>query len=144
MDEAALLRQQFHEHLRALLHSVSRAMTGLVPGPRRLLVAVETYWEACYRRRDARAGLILASRRLRMDAELARLSRIFERMLASELTTCGVTGPHALARSLSAEIRAIARAELIAGHRLPWQRRRLLGFMESRLNFASGRARAAA
>lgn len=144
MDEAALLRQRFHEHLRALLHSMSRAMTGLAPGPRRLLVAVETYWEACYRRRDLRTEMIAASQRLRLDAELGRASRIFERMLASELTICGVAEPHTLARSLAGEIRAVARAELLAAHRLPWQRRRLIGFMESRLNFCSGLARAAA
>ena len=136
MDEAALLRQHFHEHLRTLLHSISRAMTGLAPGPRRLLVAVETYWEACYRRRDLRSEMIASSKRLRMDAELARASRIFERMLASELTICGLDQPHAIAHSLAAEIRAIARAELLAAHRLPWQRRRLIGFMESRLNFS--------
>lgn len=133
MSDVEQLRRDYREHLRVLLDGMTRSMTGLPAGPRRLLVAVEAYWELCFRRRAERSAMIQAARATESEALLSRLAQIFERMLTSELTACGVTEPRTLAHSLYEEIRAIARAELIAGHRLPEQRERLVSFLESRL-----------
>ena len=143
MSTSEKLQRDYREHLRTLLAGMTRAMTGMPAGPQRLLVAVEAYWELCFRRREQRSAMIAAARATDDEAMLSRMSRIFERMLASELIACGVAQPHDLARSLCQEIRGIARGELLAGHRLPWQRRRLNGFLESRLGCSRVTASAA-
>ncbi len=134
MDDATLLRRSFQAHLGLLLRSITAAIAGLSPGPRRLMVAVEAYWEVCHRHRDSRSQMIAAARRSDSAAELVRLAGILERMLASELRHCGSRAPDALAATLSAEIRAVARAELGAAARLPEQRRRLFSLIEQRLD----------
>lgn len=135
LDEASQLHGDFRAHVHIVLRAIVQAVTGLQPGPRRLLVAIEAYWEACYCRRSERMSMLSAAKRTHSEATLSRQARIFIDMLASELRTCAVAQPEPLAQSLSQEVRAIARAELMAGHRLPWQRRRLISHLESKLSY---------
>ncbi|MFP5306440.1 MAG: hypothetical protein ACLGI7_11525 [Gammaproteobacteria bacterium] len=140
MNDVTLLRKQFREHLHSVLRAMTQAMTGMPAGAQRLFVSVEAYWEACFRQREERTQMCQAAQRFHCEADLMRMSQIFERMLASELIVCGVAQPHQLARGLGTEIRAIARAELFAGHRLPSQRRRLLGFLQTHLELRGSSA----
>lgn len=139
----APLRDAFVQYLHGVVDSVSHAMTGLQPGPRRLFVAIETFWEACFRRREERLRIFEAAEQLQAQPHLDALAQIFTRMLEAELGACGAIRPTELAVSLLPELRDVARAEMYAGHRLPWERRRLMGFVESRVGFASGIALAA-
>lgn len=132
MDEAAQLRNQFQMHLRDLLDAMSRTVTGMTPGPRRLLVAVEAFWEACYRARSEAMAMAQLAERLQGEPELLRSAQILQRLLASELKACGIAHTATLAPDLAAEIGAVARAERFADQRLPALRRRLVGFLESR------------
>ncbi|MEQ1439195.1 hypothetical protein AAG565_07510 [Fontimonas sp. SYSU GA230001] len=134
MEETLRLHSEFRAHVHLVLRSIVQAITGLEPGPRRLLMAIEAYWEACYGRRDERTSMMAAARRTHSEAALTRQTQIFTNMLASELHHCGVAQPAPFAQSLAQEVRAIARAELMAGHRLPWQRQRLLSHLENHLS----------
>lgn len=135
MDEASQLQRDFRAHVHIVLRTIVQAVTGLQPGPRRLLVAIEAYWEACYGRRAERMDMLGAAKHTHSEAVLSRQAQIFIDMLGSELRNCAVTQPESLARSLAQEVRAIARAELMAGHRLPWQRQRLISHLESKLSY---------
>jgi hypothetical protein len=137
MDEAAQLRDQFQAYLRGSLAAMSRAVTGMPAGPRRLLVAVEAFWEACYRARAEARLLVQTAERIQSGQELMRSAQILQRLLASELKACGIAHAHTLAPDLAAEIGAVARAERFADQRLPFLRRRLIGFLESRTGLPS-------
>ncbi|MFA5938471.1 MAG: hypothetical protein WC809_03855 [Sinimarinibacterium sp.] len=143
MDEALRLQGDFRAHVHIVLRRIMQSITGLEPGPRRLFVAVEAYWEACLARRAERIAMMTAAKHTHSEATLTRHARIFVDMLSSELRNCGAAQPEALGRSLAQEVRAIARAELMAGHRLPWQRQRLVSYMEGRLSYGDGAASAA-
>ena len=137
MSDTARLREDFQTELRGLLDAMARATSGLAPGPRRLLVGVEAFWEACYRRRDAAERILQSARSLDSEQDLARRALILERLLASELRACGVVAAETLAPDLAAEIAAVTRAECLAAQRLPALRRRLIGFVESRTGLPS-------
>jgi hypothetical protein len=137
MDEAAQLRDQFQRQLRDLLAAMDRTVTGLPPGPRRLLVAVEAFWEACFRARAEAMAMAQAAERLQGEPDLLRSAEILHRLLASELKSCGIAHANTLAPDLAAEIGAVARAERFADQRLPSLRRRLIGFLESRTGLPS-------
>lgn len=143
MDEAAQLREQFQVYLRGSLEAMSRAATGMPPGPRRLLVALEAFWESCYRARVEAQALAEAAERIQAERTLMRSAQILQRLLASELTACGIGHAETLAPDLAAEIGAVARAERLADQRLPALRRRLIGFLESRTGLAAFWATAA-
>lgn len=143
MDESLRLQSEFRAHVNIVLRGIMQSITGLEPGPRRLLVAVEAYWEACFARRSERVEMMAAAKRTHCEAALTRHARIFVDMLTSELHHCGAAQPEALGQSLEREVRAIARAELMAGHRLPWQRQRLIRQLESHLSHGSDAASAA-
>ncbi|HEY1077017.1 MAG TPA: hypothetical protein VGE51_10055 [Fontimonas sp.] len=132
-NAALQLRSEYLLYLRDIVDCITNAMTGLPAGPRRLFVAVEAFWEACYQRRADRLRMLEAAEQTQTQAHLDALSEIFTRMLEVELRACGALRPDELAGSLLSEVRDVARAELFAGHRLPWERRRLMGFMESRV-----------
>ncbi len=132
------LRAEYMRYLSAVIDSITSAMTGLPPGPRRLFVAIEAFWEACVRRRAERLRMMEAAAQTQTLAHLDALTQIFTRMLEAELRACNAIRPDELAESLLSEVRDVARAELFAGHRLPWERRRLIGFVESRVGFSSG------
>ncbi len=132
MDEATQLRDQFQASLRAVLDAMSRASAGLQPGPRRLLVAVESFWEACYRSRAEMMAMAEIAQRLQSEPDLMRTAVILQRLLDSELRACGLAHTETLVRDLASEIAAVARAERFADQRLPALRRRLIGFLESR------------
>lgn len=144
LSEAHQLRGEYMQYLRDLVDSITDAMTGLQAGPRRLFVAIEAFWEACFRRREERLRMLEVAEQTQTQAHLDALSQIFTRMLEAELHACGAIRPEELAVSLLSELREVSRAELFAGHRLPWERRRLLGFIESRVGFSSGLSLAAA
>jgi hypothetical protein len=137
MDEAAQLRDQFQVYLRGSLEAMSRAVTGMPAGPRRLLVAVEAFWEACYRARAEAQAIAQAAERIQGEQVLMRSAQILQRLLASELKACGIGHAETLAPDLAAEIGAVARAERFADQRLPFLRRRLIGFLESRTGLPS-------
>ncbi len=141
--EAQQLRDEYMQYLRGLVDSITDAMTGLQAGPRRLFVAIEAFWEACYRQRDERLRLLEVAEQTQTQAHLDALAQIFTRMLEAELRACGAIRPGELAISLLSELREVSRAELFARHRLPWERRRLMGFIESRVGFPSGLSLAA-
>lgn len=137
-NAALQLRSEYLLYLRDVIDCITDAMTGLPAGPRRLFVAIEAFWEACYQRRDDRLRMLEAAEQTQTQAHLDSLAEIFTRMLEVELRACGALRPDELATSLLSEVRDVARAELFAGHRLPWERRRLMGFIESRVGFAAG------
>ncbi len=137
-NAALQLRAAYLLYLRDVIDCITDAMTGLPAGPRRLFVAIEAFWEACYQRREDRLRMMEAAEQTQTQAHLDSLAEIFTRMLEVELRACGALRPDELASSLLSEVRDVARAELFAGHRQPWERRRLMGFMESRVGFASG------
>lgn len=137
MDDATLLREELQTHMHQLLASIERSVTGLAPGARRLLVGVEAFWEASYRRRDAVIKILRLAEAVEARERLARNGHILERMLATELRACGLDRAEELAPDLAAEIGAVVRAERFAGQRLPALRRRLIGFIESRTGLPS-------
>ena len=132
MGDAARLREEFLAELRRLLEAMARATSGLPAGPRRLLVGMEAFWEACYRQREATQRILQAAETLNSEQDLARRALILQRLLASELRACGICRADTLAPDLAAEIVAVTRAENFAAQRLPALRRRLIGFVESR------------
>ncbi len=137
MDDAALLREELQTHMHRLLESIERSVTGMPPGARRLLVGVEAFWEASYRRRDAVIRILQLAEAIEARERLAHSGHILERMLAVELRACGLDGADDLAPDLAAEIGAVVRAERFAGQRMPALRRRLIGFIESRTGLPS-------
>ncbi len=143
MNAHAELRQRYRSHLGTLLDRVTRAITGLPAGRQRLLLSIESYWEACLDHRAQRIGLYAAAASDELMAVFDQQARIFERMIASELTACGVREPHALGRRLFEEVRSIARAEQLSGERAAAQRQAFADFLDQRLALALGGGNAA-
>lgn len=123
----------YSAYLGELRDEILQVTRPMAPGLQRLCAGIETYWEACYARREARLQAMQAGRDAAVDEAILRISRPFSHLLYSELLHAGCTNAPVQAGYLFAAVRGIAQDEARDGRRSVASRARLLQSLRSRL-----------
>ncbi|HEX4895926.1 MAG TPA: hypothetical protein VFV11_06325 [Solimonas sp.] len=96
-------------HLARLVAELDRVTVGMRPGINRLLTGIETYWDACFSRRDVLRAMTAATAGDRAtQAAMRRQGRAFVYLLRSELIGMGCTDAGVRAWELLGRVRKVA------------------------------------
>ena len=106
-------------HIKLFLDQLIAVTLGMRPGPQRLMLTMEIYWEGSFRRRNLRSRCLEL---IRDDTEaFGRVSRCGEqisKLIYVEMKACGIEHQADYAQEFMRRVLDVARQELLAGARL--------------------------